>query len=384
MSRKKRVKPLKIIIFWLISAVLGFILIESFSSLALFHVGHLRQNQSVTFSYSDGRLATWQFGKKVASLLGPTDETDLAISSSASPLFIYHATLGYTIISGTHEFTLSRTISEEPLHRQFSATIWKDGTRATSYSPKCSSRKILIFGDSMVWGWGNNDQQTFPWLLQTKYPGYKISNYAMNGYGNIHAMIQIQNLKHLITADDILIIVYADFYNIRNVAAPSRIRAFNTDRWRATHSEKAEHPYGFFDGGELQVGRVGLRCEINNGYCNQDDPEPGYMREVTKAIIAKISGMTDARVVVAYTEGKEDDPVLSFLQDQDITVLDVRPRQNYLESDDFAPLDFHPGPLTQYHYFATLSDFFERRGWIVGGPSDELDVAGAENCAPQE
>lgn len=51
---------------------------------------------------------------------------------------------------------------------------------------------------------------------------WEVQHFAMAGPGNTHNLIQFLKLKESVTGRDILIFGYAGYYNVRNVAAPSR------------------------------------------------------------------------------------------------------------------------------------------------------------------
>ena len=91
------------------------------------------------------------------------------------------------------------------------------------------------------------------------------------------------------------------------------------------------------------------------------------MRDVTKAILRQINDLAveaGARMVVAFSSGDDDDPVVMDLKSQDILVADIRPREGLYEADNLLPYDIHPGPIAQYNFFRKLSDFLESHGLV--------------------
>ena len=48
-----------------------------------------------------------------------------------------------------------------------------------------SKKQIIILGDSVAWGFGVNDTETFPYYLDESVSslGYQVSNLAVSGYG---------------------------------------------------------------------------------------------------------------------------------------------------------------------------------------------------------
>jgi hypothetical protein len=83
------------------------------------------------------------------------------------------------------------------------------------------------------------------------------------------------------------------------------------------------------------------------------------MFEVTKAIFADIINLVDARVIVGYINGPDqEDPVTSFLRQRDIDIIDLRPSSVFYERDSL-PFDRHPGPIAQYHYFNKILRYLQ-------------------------
>lgn len=375
---------MKKIIFWFVLVGMTALFAEAGAAFVLFHSGSLRSMQVYIIDYSDGSSALVQLGKKVlrrASLLqhGGALHT-VSVSSDPSPLYIYDETLGYTIAPGLYRVSLTNLREEPPDLYKFWATVEPNGSRATSHVPHCAKRTVWVFGDSVVWGWGNNDEQTFPWLLQARYPHTRFINNAQNGYGTIHALVQLRSLAGRIDADDLIIVGYQSYLNRRNVASPSRLRAIDTARWSVHDAERARHPYGVLEDGRLRIEFVGLSCANNYGWCDQPDPPEDEMAAVTKAIFAEIRALTDATLIVAYMEGDDDDPVIAFLREQNVPVADARPNARVYQVDDFEPFDSHPGPLAQYHYHRKIAQFLEENDYLdrsaAGSAATGLRAAG--------
>jgi hypothetical protein len=98
-------------------------------------------------------------------------------SVEPAPLFVPDDRLGYTSSPGRHLVSISlgrKTMS-------FVMTVPQRGERATSYEELARAHSIYVFGDSFVLGWGNNDEQTMPWLLQQRFPDYRVVNLAQDG-----------------------------------------------------------------------------------------------------------------------------------------------------------------------------------------------------------
>jgi hypothetical protein len=61
-----------------------------------------------------------------------------------------------------------------------------------TYTDRRSKPEIWIMGCSFTHGWSLNDQDTYPWLLQARLPQYVVVNYGVEGYGTLHALLQLR------------------------------------------------------------------------------------------------------------------------------------------------------------------------------------------------
>src|SRR2546429_433380 len=84
-----------------------------------------------------------------------------------------HPTLGYTHLPGHFKVILAGTYSFEVTNLDNTLRV----TRSLSNYPARSEKGIWIFGDSVTYGWSVNDRDTYPWLLQEKFPNYDVVNF---------------------------------------------------------------------------------------------------------------------------------------------------------------------------------------------------------------
>jgi hypothetical protein len=270
-------------------------------------------------------------------------------SLDSPPLYEIDDQLGYTTRPGKHRVAIS--VGSKTY--RFSVTVPQRGLRATAYQQEDRPMAIYAFGESFMFGWGNNDEQTIPWLLQQKFPQYKVLNLAQNGYGMMQAVVQFGRMKDSIKKEDIIILPYGDFDLVRNYGAPSFMRsafppcsicAGRTAHWPVARSK----------GGELAIDYLNMDCSKNGQYCKQDDPSPAVIVEATQKIIAFFSKVS-AKVVLAYMSGPDGDPVVAYARQLGMPIIDMRLDARSPEWDDLGRFDRHPGPIAQYNYFRKLS-----------------------------
>lgn len=94
------------------------------------------------------------------------------------------------------------------------------GHRLTHLPTDTSTSKkpeIWIFGCSFTHGWGVNDQETYPWLLQNKLPQYEIVNFGMDGYSTLQSLMQLEEALASGARPQMAILAYGSFHDQRNV-----------------------------------------------------------------------------------------------------------------------------------------------------------------------
>src|SRR5882757_5792303 len=132
----------------------------------------------------DGSMAVALIGRAADRLRGTRHKVQMSIDHK--PLFAVNDTLGFAILPGRYKVTEH---SEGRKH-VFDLTVTDAGTRASSYVPVKASKRLLITGDSALFGWGVDDEGTVPWLMQSRLPDYEVVNLSLNSYSTIHALLQ--------------------------------------------------------------------------------------------------------------------------------------------------------------------------------------------------
>jgi len=162
------------------------------------------------------------------------------------PFFEKDSLLGFKTSHGLFELTIDQDF-------RFTCTNRPNGLRMTSplWSPDTVSLhpQIWIFGGSYTYGWSVNDEETFCWLLQEKFPEYEIVNFGIPAYGTLQSLLQFENALVRQTTPEMVILVYASFHDMRNVSSRS---------WRkmlAPYNQLGplHHPYALLENEELII-----------------------------------------------------------------------------------------------------------------------------------
>ena len=279
----------------------------------------------------------------------------VSVSYLPNSMYVPDKYLGYSALPGSYTVKLTDTMNGR--YYTFKTMINGEGNRITSNFPELFEGKseIWIFGDSCTYGWGNNDETTFPFFLQQFLPHYRVVNYADNGYANVHAYLQIKRkFETKNVSPSIIVIVYGDYFNERNCAAPSRLKGYvyNKAEWNNVEPSKFFYPKAVVDSEQLKIEYVPLFQKFNG-----KDPSKSYQYKVTKKILSEIYKMgtrNNSKMILAYIHGKDSDEAVSFAAQIGYVISDIRPKAGMCEVDNFEPFDPHPGPLAQNKFAIKL------------------------------
>lgn len=307
--------------------------------------------------------------EKILARLGrPVSEAgkyEYARECQPEPFFRADDFLGYSVNPGVYAHIYKRRLRGNPgaAWEKFSVkvTINPDGTRWTGREIQSGLPTVYILGDSYAFGSGVNNEQTFSYHLQMAMPEVNVRLFALGGYGTVQPYRQLLALKNQIKENDIVVLAYADFHDIRNAAAPSRLR----ETWAKHETGNLLRGIGVGEilkaevgaAGEVQFSMVNENCETNHGYCNQPDPDRESMRTLSAALINAAARLAPGRFCLIYMNGPQKNPIFEKL-DKKIEVISVLPQDfDAFVKDDIEQFDPHPGP---YWHYAVAGRLLER------------------------
>jgi hypothetical protein len=344
-----------------IAATVGLAAIELVSSYVFFN--HYAGNYIE--SRPTGSMAVALLGRASDKLRGISHR--VRMSTDHGPLFAVSDTLGFTILPGRYKVT------EHSGGRKhiFDLTVTDAGRRASSYAPVKVSKRLLITGDSALFGWGVDDEGTVPWLIQSRLPDYEVVNLSLNSYSTIHALLQLQQLVPKIGPDDIVVLEYHPATNAFNVAETDFLRNFlNGYEMQLGDTEKLRAmrvPFGMIDAsGAFSVGRIRLSCAVEapTSECFHPNVSADAERRVTERAFDEIIALNIHHLVVALISGPDDDPVIVHLRSRGLTIADLRPVDGVPDETDVIPTDKHLGPFWHHQAYSLLLQTLQRVGMV--------------------
>ena len=342
---------MKKIIFSVIAFIIFLSVIEIFSTLIVHHK-YRSFNPALFDSPISATLFIIERLKKDAIQQENYCDYHDRVTSDPLPLYIEDQKHGYKPKPGLYAHFFKSCENKEIFYKS-KVLITPEGRRYVGNPPGKIERKVHIFGDSFVFGEGVNDEQTFTYLLQNGMPSSKFYLHAAGGWSLSNALINFEQLKGSLSANDVIVLGYAGFYKIRHVAAPSRLRQYG-------NPGRAANPYikhvriSMTNNKTLSVDYVPVFCIHNQEYCSQPDPPSDYIDSVTAAIINTIAEHSKAKVYLFHFDGSKSDPVLKMLNSKVKVISSLGEDFDYRFRDDIMGLDEHPGPFWHYAMFQKL------------------------------
>lgn len=359
--RRQELKGIRKIFGLGVLAVVVILGVESFSSYVLY-----RHFSRLNHSFYPAGSATLALARHVVSKAkGRHDDVDLSIDHG--PLFRADEALGYTMYPGKYQITEKRY---GKTHR-FNLTVNDLGSRVASNRPSAASKRLYMAGDSAMFGWGLNDDQTMPWLLQTRFPQYEVVNLSLTSYSTIQALQQLQHTSPKIGANDIVVLTYHPITNGFNVVSAEMLGYLKSGFEHQLGDTKLVNnmtvPFGSVGSdGQLMIGHYPVAC-AQQGKAPADCPRrptPGEATQVTERAFDEILASQPGHVVVALLSGPDTDPVVRHLKSKGVMIADMRTDSSDPDATDEVSIDEHAGPFWHRMVAERLGDALLKSGLI--------------------
>ncbi|MCB1864467.1 MAG: hypothetical protein KDG50_03490 [Chromatiales bacterium] len=339
--------------------VVALLLFELLSSVVLMYYYRITRSGQGVFEREPGPLSSVNLVVAVVRRVWDAEDEpepnakerpEFNKKTEPSPFLVADSVLGYRAAPGAYVHSYFRRDSKREDWRAFrvKVTINSDGARWTGLPVRPGLRNVWIFGDSFTFGSGVNDEQTFSFLVQHAMPDRNVRLFALGGYSLTQAYLNLTRLRDEIGPDDVIVLGYADFYDLRHALAPSRLRRAESFRKQFSPDRLEDNfrlPRASLDpAGALKFDYIAENCRYNSGYCDRDDPPAAYRTGVTAALINAIARSTPARVFVLHFDGEVDNPVFAAIDSSVTRIRALDGDFDYEVRDDIEGFDPHPGP----------------------------------------
>ena len=237
--------------------------------------------------------------------------------------------------------------------------------RATGGTNQLSGRsEIWIFGCSYTYGWSVNDEETFPWLTQQALPSFRVRNFGVPGYGNLHGLLRFREELKKGVSPKMVVLVYASFHDERNAGlrgwqksliAPRNGNIGHQAQPRATLDSEgnlkvSEHPEEFWELPGMRTWSIPHSIEKR---WNKIEADAVPTEKISQQIICNLARETEKAGAVFLLAGIGHDPktesMLKWWEREGGKTADisVNMNENGMRND---PHDCHPGPKAHRSY----------------------------------
>ena len=311
---------------------------------------------------------------------GPWSPPDQSLEiHPEGPFFQAHPTLGYTGKPGPFTLTLAHP-DTPPI--TFRVTHNPEGYRLTAPPSDTLDQRpeVWFLGCSFTHGYGVDDTATYPWQLQQHFPAYQFRNYAMDGYGTYHSLLQLRDL--LATRPQPPRVRRADggFHDQRNVNSRYWRKALSSQRIaegiqypyvRQTESGSLEEAISPIEYSPWPGQRISALVHFFENAANRSEDKGLNSYAVTKNLVDEMSDELDARDVPFVVAGiYEDEGTAHMIREfaQHMKALDV---SEGLREEDMRilPRDLHPNAAGHRLIAERLYPIFEE---YLSVPTDSL------------
>jgi len=297
----------------------------------------------------------------------PWAKADLQIHvTPGGRLFTPHPTRGYAQLPGAFVVTL-------PDGYSFTMTHLPSGLRIThplaTYTDTRSKPEIWIMGCSFTHGWSLNDQDTYPWLLQAQLPEYEVVNYGVEGYGTLHALLQLREALTTQPTPHMVVYAYASLHDERNTFLRNRrktIAPWNglgpllqphvwLDRHGHLHSAMATVEYT-----EFPLMRYSAFVHFLEMTYNRLEDSWYHSHQVSQRLLLEMAELANQYhvefMLATIAEDARTREMLAFAQAQGLMGVGISVDSSRPEYTN-QPHDSHPSSLANAHYAERLETF---------------------------
>jgi hypothetical protein len=272
-------------------------------------------------------------------------------------------TLGFVNVRGKVDVTFGDL--------EFSATHDEQRHRITNSNPAndAGREEIYIFGCSIAHGFGVDDEETFPYLLQQAAPSWKVTNFGIESASTVQALLELEQLLAAGAKPKCVVLAYAGFHDERNVSLRKRRRELAplnpvigdvlVPYARLTESDDLEIYEASLQYREFPLSRWSAILNLIDLVLIGQEMQASRMDEVTRALLLRFQKLCrehDIELVVAgiWPDAKE---ILAWCAEQGIANVDLSFDTSTREYLTDSKVDRHPGRKGHQHYATRLAEF---------------------------
>ncbi len=281
-------------------------------------------------------------------------------------LFTLHPMRGYAQLPGSFVVTL-------PDGYSFTLTHLPSGLRIThplpTYTETQAKPEIWIMGCSFTHGWSLNDQDTYPWLLQSRLPQYEVVNYGVEGYGTFHTLLQLREALTTQPSPRAVVYAYASLHDERNtflrnrrktIAPRNRLGPLVQPYVRLDRHGHLRAAMATVDYTEFPFMRYSAFAHFLEMTYNRLEDIWAHSHQVSQRLLLEMAELANQYhvefILATIAEDAHTHEMLAFAQAQGLMGVDISVSSSRTEHTN-EPHDSHPSPLANTYYAERLETF---------------------------
>ncbi len=312
-----------------------------------------------------------EFGARFRGITPWNVPTDVNVRvEPGGSFFSTHPRLGYTHLPG--QFTVTLPATSYSFHVTHLDTTLRVTHDLRTYDPEQRKDEIWIFGCSFTHGWSLNDEETYPWLLQERFPQYEIVNFGVNGYGTLQSLLQFQEALTQKNPPKTAIIAYAPIHDQRstflriwqkNVAAWNQLDALAYPYARVNREGKLVSSLAKVEFREFPFMRNSAFAHFIEQTYNRLEERWYDSHQITKAIIKEFAELAEKHHVTLIVAGiiahQNTEDMLEYAASLGAITGDVSVDLNIRENTNL-PHDGHPSASANVQYAKNMEPLLFR------------------------
>jgi len=109
-----------------------------------------------------------------------------------------------------------------PSGQDIHVTLEEPGRRRTRATATASpDGAMVLVGDSYAVGWALNDEDTFAWKLQERFPALDVLNYGTAGFGTYQSLLMLERVLPTVDRPRLVLHNFIEAHELRNAAPDS-------------------------------------------------------------------------------------------------------------------------------------------------------------------
>ncbi|MBD3267236.1 SGNH/GDSL hydrolase family protein, partial [bacterium] len=245
---------------------------------------------------------------------------------------------------------------------------WRITRPLSRYKKEHGKEEIWIFGGSFTHGWCLNDEATYPWRLQKRFPQYKIVNYGVEGYGTVHSLLQMRQALARKTPKAV-VLAYAHFHDERNtflrhrrkqIAPWCKLGRLVQPYARLNNEGKLVIKMAEVEYREFPLMRYLSLAHYVEQIYNHVEDRFHNSQAVTQALIGSMADIAKKHKIPFILAGIDHgEAMMDYAKTHGIPHVDisVNLRRPYYNN---SPHDLHPSAAANQVYAQKLGDFLEK------------------------